>query len=282
MNTPGTMFRIGRLGSPNDTQIRTLEWRILFDGDSPGPGQPADPTRDLESNILASLGRNEAVYYEALGVLASAEKRKLDALTYYELALKQIRGMETERKAYDLWKELGGTTEGWQALSGSLNARSASPRGPQTNRSVPDFTVADRTSKTWTLANLKGKTTLINVWATWCGPCLVELPQIQKLFDQVKNRQDIQVITLNVDENPGLVEPFLKQNNYTFPSLFARSFVEDFAGPTTWISDATATIRLETVGYGGDSGDWVQDTLSQIEGVRDGKVQAAAAPQPPR
>jgi thiol-disulfide isomerase/thioredoxin len=130
----------------------------------------------------------------------------------------------------------------------------------------------EQNGKDWTLARLKGKTTLINVWATWCGPCRSELPLIQKLSEKIKDRRDIQVIALNVDENTNLVVPFLKENGLSFPSLTAKSFVDGFAGhigiPTTWVSDATGTICLETVGFSGSSSDWVAQTLKQIESVR--------------
>jgi thiol-disulfide isomerase/thioredoxin len=141
----------------------------------------------------------------------------------------------------------------------------------------------DPTGKLWTLASLKGKTTLINVWATWCGPCREELPHLQTLYEQIKSRGDIQVITLNVDENQTLVDPYLKENKYTFPSLFARSFVERFAGqipiPTTWTSDMMGTIRLEAVGFGGDGSQWVTQTLKQMESIRDRKDQASVVPK---
>ena len=59
------------------------------------------------------------------------------------------------------------------------------------------------------------------VWATWCGPCRDELPSVQKLYDLVKNRSDIQVITFNADQDPGLVEPFLAANHFSFPVLMS-------------------------------------------------------------
>jgi len=133
------------------------------------------------------------------------------------------------------------------------------------------FTLADQNNRTWTLDNLKGKTTLINVWATWCGPCRQELPHLQKLYEQIKDRSDIQIITLNIDEDMSLVEPYLKSNKFTFPSLYSKPFVDKFAGsigiPTTWISDALGTIRFESLGFGGDGTDWGPRTLNQIESV---------------
>jgi thiol-disulfide isomerase/thioredoxin len=245
----------------------------------------------IEDSLIRSLPYDESRYFDALAELALVEHRKLDALTFYQSGLRAMAGVtgapadpaksETGRKASDLWKELGGTQEGWQTWLDSLSVKTASAPGLPSrwsalNRALPEFKLADQAGKTWAVTNLKGKTTLINVWATWCGPCRLELPHLQKLHDKVKGRPDVQVITLNVDENRGLIEPFLKENNYTFPVLLARSFVDSFTGPlgipTNWISDADASIRLESTGFGGDGDEWIQQTEEQMEKVKDGKT----------
>ena len=141
-----------------------------------------------------------------------------------------------------------------------------------TNRAIPPFSLLDLNGKTWTLDSLKGKTTLVNVWATWCAPCRLELPLIQELYEKSKDRSDIQVITLNIDTDQNLVEPFLKKNKFSFPSLFGKSFMDKFAGsigiPMTWIVDSAGTIRNETLGYSSSSTDWVSQMLKRIEDVK--------------
>ena len=92
--------------------------------------------------------------------------------------------------------------------------------------------------------------------------------------ERIKDRDDIQVITLNIDEDRSLVGPYLEKNNLTFPSLYANPFVKEFAGsigiPTSWISDSTGTIRSEMVGFRSDDAQWVERTLQQIESVGGG------------
>jgi cytochrome c biogenesis protein CcmG/thiol:disulfide interchange protein DsbE len=63
----------------------------------------------------------------------------------------------------------------------------------------------DMLGKSWTLASLKGKSTFVTVWATDCAPCMEELPDVQKLYELSLKHDGIQVITLNVDGNPGEV-----------------------------------------------------------------------------
>jgi thiol-disulfide isomerase/thioredoxin len=104
--------------------------------------------------------------------------------------------------------------------------------------------------KTWRLKDLQGKTVLIASWATWCGPCRLELPYLQKFYEKVKNRSDIQVLTFNIDEDPGLVAPFVKKNRYTFPVLSAFS-MEDARGfvPKAWVVDPRGIWRWVQSGF---------------------------------
>ena len=79
------------------------------------------------------------------------------------------------------------------------------------------------------------------------------MPRLQKLIEQYKNRPDVQFVTLNMDENPGVIEPFLKEHNLELTVLPAYSYVEDtlkvMGIPQNWIVDANGVIRLKGVGY---------------------------------
>ena len=117
---------------------------------------------------------------------------------------------------------IGGTEEGWQAWiapRGASTAAAAEANWTKPNKPLLDFALADLEGRTWRLADLKGRVTFVNVWATSCGPCRAELPYVEKLYQQMKGGQDVLVLTLNTDENPALIEPFLRQNKYTFPVL---------------------------------------------------------------
>ena len=83
--------------------------------------------------------------------------------------------------------------------------------------------------------------------------CREELPRLQKLIEQYKNRPDVQFITLNMDENPGLIEPFLKEHQFAFIVLPAYTYVKDtlkvFGIPQNWIVDSDGVVRLKGKGY---------------------------------
>src|ERR1017187_5235504 len=76
-----------------------------------------------------------------------------------------------------------------------------------TGKDMPAFELADLSGRTWRLKNLEGRAVLINVWATWCGPCQRELPHMEKLYRKLKDRSDLQILTLTIDEDLGAVAP---------------------------------------------------------------------------
>jgi thiol-disulfide isomerase/thioredoxin len=252
---------------------------------SEGPS-PTSLTRSLETSIISGLPTDESNYYEGCAQLATAEDRALDALVFYQASVRlmygrsyapsDLKNLDNVKESDRLWKKLGGSQAGWNLWLDSINTMTmprvlSNPQRPAINRAIPQFSLVDQNGKPWTLSSIKGKKTLINVWATWCGPCRLELPLIQELYEKNKDRNDIQIITLNIDSDEKLVEPFLKKNNFSFPSLFAKPFVERFEGPigipTTWIVDSAGNIRNELLGYSSSNSDWVAQTMKRIENV---------------
>ncbi|MEO6951024.1 MAG: TlpA disulfide reductase family protein [Polyangia bacterium] len=62
------------------------------------------------------------------------------------------------------------------------------------------------------------KLTLVNLWATWCSPCVGEMPALSKLRDKYKAR-GFEVIGIDIDENPALVQQFLAKHQVSYPVL---------------------------------------------------------------
>ncbi len=100
------------------------------------------------------------------------------------------------------------------------------------------------------------------------------MPHLQKLYDRVKDRKDIQIVTFNVDDNVGAIAPFMKENKYTFPVVPAqflmRELVPSLGIPLNWFVDSGGIVRLERVGFGGDGDKWVEDMLAALEKLRKG------------
>jgi thiol-disulfide isomerase/thioredoxin len=146
---------------------------------------------------------------------------------------------------------------------------------------MPDFELVDLQGRTWRLADFRGKTAFVNVWATWCAPCREELPHLQRLYDRVKDRPDVVLLTMNVDEKAPAVRPFVTRNAYTFPVLPAYDYVRKTLAttgiPRNWVIDADGVWRFDEVGYRAGRGDWVAHAERMIEeaGTRTGPSQHA-------
>ncbi|GMQ81251.1 MAG: hypothetical protein BMS9Abin05_0682 [Rhodothermia bacterium] len=69
---------------------------------------------------------------------------------------------------------------------------------------------------TTSLRDLRGKVLFINVWATWCPPCLAEMPFIQKLFDEIQDDR-IEFVMVSVDETREIARKFIEARDFTFP-----------------------------------------------------------------
>lgn len=84
-----------------------------------------------------------------------------------------------------------------------------------------NFNVIDLSGKSISLNKWKGKFVLINLWATWCGPCRVEMPHLQKLYTTFEH-PDFEIITFSLDKQNQVekVKSYLSRSNYTFNVFF--------------------------------------------------------------
>jgi len=110
--------------------------------------------------------------------------------------------------------------------------------------------------------------TLINVWATWCGPCQKEHPDFQKLYDKLKARTDVAVLSFNVDDDVGKIAPYMNEHRYTFPAIPARDVVDavrpTLSIPRNWFVDPRGQLQWEQLGFRpGD--EWQQTMIAKLD-----------------
>jgi thiol-disulfide isomerase/thioredoxin len=133
------------------------------------------------------------------------------------------------------------------ALAGHLRAQGTDV--------FPDLEFAGEEGGTVRLSQLKGNVVLVNVWATWCGPCKMELPIVQRMYDRYSDRNFV-VLAVNVDADRKRVEPFLKRFNISLPVYSAAP--EDVAQmtamgiPSTFIIGPDRTLIDMAVGFSPD------------------------------
>ena len=80
---------------------------------------------------------------------------------------------------------------------------------------APDFTAALADGSEFTLSEQQGKVVLLNFWATWCGPCVREMPAFERLKEEYG--EEVAILAVNCMENADTVAAFIEENGYTFP-----------------------------------------------------------------
>ena len=122
------------------------------------------------------------------------------------------------------------------------------------NQTVTDFPLITRDKDTVALSEFKGKVIVLNFWATWCGPCKQEMPELNKLAESYKDSSDVVFIAIT-NENPVVVASFLEDNKFGYPVYFemkgmeaSRVFNIDSV-PTHLVIDRHGYLQFQHVGY---------------------------------
>jgi len=253
-------------------------------------GIPASLRTYLEGALPAKRA-NHASRYRALAWLAAVDGRAADSLAYFQQALftrerapRFFQGRLEDTlldEARAAFLKTGGTERAFAVWSRppSGTPQLAEGRWEKPKKPLPSFELTDLTGRTWKQKQLEGKAVLINLWATWCGPCRSELPHFQKLYEKTKGRSDVQVISFNVDEELGLVEPYMKEQGYTFPALPAfglvRGMFDGYGIPQNWLVDPKGNWIATQIGFDASDPDWVNSMLNRLEEAKQGKAPAA-------
>jgi len=117
---------------------------------------------------------------------------------------------------------------------------------------APDFSLVALNGETVSLSQFRGQPVLINFWAVWCAFCRLEMPDIQKAYDEYQD-EGLVVLGVNVGEDAQTAEPFIQEMDVTFSILFDRDArvmrVYRLRGlPTTVIVDREGVIRAIHLG----------------------------------
>ncbi|MGH9409578.1 MAG: TlpA family protein disulfide reductase, partial [Vicinamibacterales bacterium] len=99
-----------------------------------------------------------------------------------------------------------------------------------TGRGKLDFVLNDTFNNPVRLADYKGKVVLLNFWATWCGPCQMEIPEFVDLYRKYKDK-GLVIVGISIDDTAAQLQPFTKQWHMQYPVLQMKPEVEDEYGP---------------------------------------------------
>jgi peroxiredoxin len=116
---------------------------------------------------------------------------------------------------------------------------------------APDFELKALDGKTVKLSDLRGKAVLLNFWATWCGPCKVEMPWLVDLQKKYGD-QGLQIVGIAMEDDPGPVEEFTKQLGVNYTILMGRNAVAEaysaLAFPTTFYISRDGRVVARHIG----------------------------------
>jgi peroxiredoxin len=125
----------------------------------------------------------------------------------------------------------------------------------QLNETAPEFSFTTNDGKTVKLSDYKGKVILINFFATWCGPCMKEMPYIQKdLWEKLKNNDTFIIMSFGRDHSQEEVNKFIESKKFTFPifadkdksiyNLFATKYI-----PRNYLIDSNGKVIYASTGF---------------------------------
>ena len=119
------------------------------------------------------------------------------------------------------------------------------------NRELPQFSLPDLDDTLWNAESLKGKPWVINFWATWCPPCIEEIPSMNRAYEYLEPL-GIGMLAINAGEGAGAVIPFLNRISIDFPNVLGEANTllnwSVRALPTTIVIDADGNIIFEALG----------------------------------
>jgi len=125
--------------------------------------------------------------------------------------------------------------------------------GLQPGQIAPDFILQDLQGRAWRLSALRGKVVVLNFWATWCGPCRIEIPEFLKVYRERRD-QGLEIIGVSIDRaGVEIVKNFVEKNSINYPVAMqtlevAQGYGNPTAIPITFIIDRQGRLHSRHVG----------------------------------
>jgi len=140
-------------------------------------------------------------------------------------------------------------------LPGACNSN----RPPKIGEKAPDFSLADG-SRTVSLSQLRGKPVLLNFWATWCPPCIQEMPSLVQLQKKMGDKVTILAVSEDADDNA--YKQFIRDHNIDLltvrdPKESVNAMYGTFKFPETYVIDKDGVIRRKFIG----AADWTSQEI---------------------
>ena len=140
-------------------------------------------------------------------------------------------------------------------------------RPPRIGETAPDFTISDG-SRTVTLSQLRGKPVLLNFWASWCAPCVEEMPSLVQLQKQLGDKAT--VLAVSVDSDDKAYQQFVHDHNIDLltvrdPKQISNSLYATFKFPETYVIDKNGKIVRKFIGAVDWTNPEIVDYLNKLQ-----------------
>lgn len=188
-------------------------------------------TRSWETNVTAAGARERGRWLAAQGKTVEAVACYADAFTLEDpdsteedRARDRLKMGELYHKVHKSEKGLGDLIlQAYDRTSALTAARLARARVADPNtqaRNVLDFTLPAVKGEALKMQSLKGKTVVVDFWATWCQPCKVQRPMYEKVEQKFASNPNVVFLSVNTDEDQSKVPPFVAAQNWTQPVYY--------------------------------------------------------------
>ncbi|MGO9085352.1 MAG: peroxiredoxin family protein [Candidatus Sulfotelmatobacter sp.] len=151
------------------------------------------------------------------------------------------------------------------ALLLALSACYSGSRPPRIGSVAPNFTVQDAQTKV-TLSQLRGQVVVLNFWATWCAPCVEEMPSLVEMQRRMKAK-GVTVLAVSVDVDASAYRQFVKDHNVNLltvrdPDQKSNQLYGTFIFPETYVIDRNGIMRRKFIG----AVDWTAPDVTDFLG----------------
>ena len=214
--------------------------------------------KELEKAVELNKA-NTAIYnrlgqiYEARELFDKAEDAYIRGFASYP-----VSDDLNKESLESLYKKRGGDADGFKKYLEKIEETANEIRREniinaklETPKDVTPFALKNLNAETVSSADLKGKIVVINIWGTWCGPCVSEMPEFQKLHEKYAADKDVAILTINNDTDLNVVKKFMGKNKYDFAVLRDEDYLGKVginAFPTTWFIGKDGKISFITIG----------------------------------